>query len=155
MKRYEKLHNTFEPISTLAMMNDKFYDEVLSYLSELSVKSQSIMEDEHGLMSQCLTNMGKVYGRRIPKPVVVTEGQDLEVVHTNNDMDPVTDPIDKRGKGRGPTKRKGYANDHDRPSKRVKQSTNAFDVPHGFQIYPSMQGQSMPFQPSTSNIFRR
>uniref|UniRef100_A0A803LYV4 Uncharacterized protein n=1 Tax=Chenopodium quinoa TaxID=63459 RepID=A0A803LYV4_CHEQI len=125
------------------MMNDKFYDEVLSSLFELSVKSQSIMEDEHGLMSQCLTNIDKVYGRRIPKRVVVTQGQDLEVVHTNNDMDPVTDPIDKRGKGRGPTKRKGYANDHDRPLKRAKQSTNASDIPHGFQIYPPIYARSI------------
>ncbi|XP_021834959.2 protein FAR1-RELATED SEQUENCE 5-like [Spinacia oleracea] len=70
MKRYEKLHNTFEPISTVTMTNDKFFDEVLSSLSDLSVKSKSITEDEHGLMSQSLENIGKVYGRRVPKKVV-------------------------------------------------------------------------------------
>ena len=63
MKRYEKMRSTFESLSTKAMSNGAFYDEVMSALSNLSLKYT--IEDGNGLMSQNLNKIGKVYDTRI------------------------------------------------------------------------------------------
>lgn len=61
----EKLHNTFKYISTKAMSNNAFYGDVMSALSNLSLKSQSM--HHWGWSLAHVTNSEqycKVYGRR-------------------------------------------------------------------------------------------
>ncbi|KAL9669943.1 hypothetical protein QQ045_007493 [Rhodiola kirilowii] len=59
MKMYEKMQSLFEPVLTFAMTNDRLYDEVMSALSDLSLKARSIIGDGHGLKTRCLDNVVK------------------------------------------------------------------------------------------------
>ncbi|KAL9659486.1 hypothetical protein QQ045_024292 [Rhodiola kirilowii] len=93
MKMFEKMQSLFEPVSTFAMTNDRLYDEVMSALSDLSLKARSIIGDDQGLMTRCLDNVGKVYGRRI----ITGNVSVVSELETNGDNLPrVSDPTDKR-----------------------------------------------------------
>lgn len=129
MKMYEKMRSTFEPISAKATSNNAVYDEIMNALSNLNLKSQSNIDCGHGLMSQNLNNVGKVYGRRTTQ--TTHESVELDENDTaNNHLESVTYPSDRRGRGRPPTKRKSYDNDHDRTRKRAKKSSNVSNIPN-------------------------
>lgn len=118
MERNETMQHSFESIFSLTMTNENMYHEVMDALSGFSLKA-NLMMGEHGLMSQSLNNIGKVYGRRL----VHNDDErnvELETVGMNNDPNQVKDPLDRRGRGRPPAKRKGYHNDKPTTRRRSK-----------------------------------
>ncbi|CAO2834613.1 unnamed protein product [Amaranthus hypochondriacus] len=107
-ERYLNLHKEFEEISTMATVDDKSYLIFMEILrnakKQLKASAKECQEEPHSI-----DIIGKVYGRH-PSQLQndVQNGPDEGV----NNQEKVKDPKDRRQRGKQPTHRKGYKNDH-------------------------------------------
>ncbi|KAK9033991.1 hypothetical protein V6N11_050170 [Hibiscus sabdariffa] len=106
-KRYFDLHKEFEDLSSMAIIGDKPYYFLIETLHGAKTQLKILAEEcqEH---PQVVSTVGKVYGRHISN---AHEKESNNQDDGLNRQKEVKDPVDRRGKGKKPNKRKGYEND--------------------------------------------
>ncbi|KAL4323438.1 hypothetical protein GQ457_11G022480 [Hibiscus cannabinus] len=106
-KRYFDLHKEFEDLSSMAIIGDKPYYFLIETLRGAKTQLKILAEEcqEH---PQVVSTVGKVYGRHISN---AHEKESNNQDDGLNRQKEVKDPVDRRGKGKKPNKRKEYEND--------------------------------------------
>ncbi|KAK8613250.1 hypothetical protein V6N13_101017 [Hibiscus sabdariffa] len=109
-KRYFDLHKEFEDLSSMAIIGDKPYSFLIETLRGAKTQLKVLAKEcqEH---PQVVSTVGKVYGRHISN---AHEKESNNQDDGLNRQKEVKDPVDRRGKGKKPNKRKGMRKPHKR-----------------------------------------
>ncbi|XP_057251444.1 protein FAR1-RELATED SEQUENCE 1-like [Beta vulgaris subsp. vulgaris] len=128
-KRHSSLYREFEEIASLAIIDEKPYSFLMESLSKLKLEVKALGEGCQEA-PQTVNTIGRVYGRHSSQGGGNEEEENRQHIDLGHQQK-VNDPVDRRGKGKKPSKRKGYGNEHPFDIYKKNHHTSDYNIGYG------------------------